>query len=636
MCTLKTLSLGPRPIVVSLLLVWTCLTAVAADRPNILWLTAEDMSPTLGCWGDSYAYTPHIDALARESVMYTQAFATAPVCSPARSCLITGCYATSLGTQRLRSRFPIPEFMRGFPARMREAGYYCTNNVKTDYNTSNEPAIIEASWDESNAQAHWRKRPAGKPFFAVFNHMTSHQSRSMVMPYSQFQQQVQSELKPEVIHDPSQAPIPPYYPDTPLMRKCVARYYDCVSVMDQEVGELLGQLEADGLAEETIVFFYSDHGSGMPRHKRLLLDTGLHVPLLVRFPRKYQHLAPAKPGAQLDRLVSFVDFPPSLLSLCGLEVPEYMQGLPFLGPGAGQERRYVYGARDRVDEVFDLARSVRDHRYLYIRNFMPHLSYHQPSYYSDQGAIQAEITRYAEQNRGQLSPAQAHFVAATRPLEELYDVVADRWNEANLADSPQHQATLQRMRDALRDGISSTGDLGFLPEEEMWLRIKDATPFEWSQSADNYPLQRLVRAASRVGEGVESLAPSVQALEDGDAGVRYWAAISLAALGPTARSAETALVRTLQDESVAVRIEAANALAQMNRLDLALPILVKELESRDWDAVLHAARTIELLGQRAGAAAAAMRQARARAEGAGDNKMFVRFAVDAFLLTLAK
>ena len=268
----------------------------AAERPNVLWITAEDMSATLGCWGDAYASTPHIDALAKESVIYTRAFATAGVCSPARSCLITGCYATTLGTQRLRSEFPIPDYMRGFPALMREVGYHCTNNVKTDYNTSNLQAIVKASWNESSAQAHWRSRKEGQPFFAVFNHMTSHQSRTMVMPFEQFEKQVQSHLEPQRIHDPQQAPIPPYYPDTPLMRKSVARYYDCVSVMDQEVGALLKQLEDDGLADDTIVFFYSDHGSGMPRHKRALLDSGLHVPLLIRFPPKYRHLAPAQPA----------------------------------------------------------------------------------------------------------------------------------------------------------------------------------------------------------------------------------------------------------------------------------------------------------------------------------------------------
>ncbi|MBN1441180.1 MAG: sulfatase-like hydrolase/transferase, partial [Planctomycetes bacterium] len=222
------------------------------ERPNILWITCEDMSPNLGCYGDAYAATPHLDRLAARSVRYTRAFATAPVCSPVRSCLITGVYATTLGTQNLRSTFPVPEFMKGFPSYLRAAGYRTTNNVKTDYNTSREPAIVEASWDESSESAHWRGRREGQPFFAVFNDMTTHQSRSMVWPYEEFEKRVQSRLPAGARHDPAAASVPPYYPDTPVVRRTIARYYDCISVMDLNTAGILEQLEADGLAESTI------------------------------------------------------------------------------------------------------------------------------------------------------------------------------------------------------------------------------------------------------------------------------------------------------------------------------------------------------------------------------------------------
>ena len=369
------------------------------QRPNILWITAEDMGANLGCYGDSYATTPNLDRLASESVRYTNAFATAPVCSPARSCLITGVYATSLGTHGLRSAFPIPEQMRGFPAYLRAAGYYCTNNVKTDYNTANEPAIIRASWDESSAKAHWRNRRPGQPFFAVFNDMVTHQSRTSVWPYEQFQKELQSQLTPHERHDPAQAPVPPYWPDTPVTRRTIARYYDCITLMDRNAGRLLAELEEAGVADDTIVFFYADHGAGHPRHKRLVLDSGLHVPLIVRFPEKYRHLAPAAPGEAVDRLVSFVDFPATVLSLLGLPVPEYMQGRAFLGAAETAPRQYVYGARDRVDEAFDMARSVRDKQYLYVRNYMPHLSYNQPEGFSDQAEVRREITRLAAEGK---------------------------------------------------------------------------------------------------------------------------------------------------------------------------------------------------------------------------------------------
>ena len=300
-----------------------CSLVYAGDLPNILWITSEDMSPTLGCYGDDYATTPHIDGLARESVRYTHAFATNPVCSPSRSCLITGVYANTLGTQHLRADFPLPDFIKGWPSFLRKEGYYTTNNVKTDYNTSSANRLITESWDENSPTAHWRNRKgkdADKPFFCIFNDMTSHQSRTMVWPYEKFQKEIQSQLCESKIHDPAKVPVPPYYPDTPVVRKTLARFYDCVSVMDQNTGKLLQQLEEDGLAENTIVFYYSDHGSGLPRHKRLTLDSGLRVPLLIRFPEKYKHLAPAKPGETLDRLVSFIDFPPTILNLLGLVI----------------------------------------------------------------------------------------------------------------------------------------------------------------------------------------------------------------------------------------------------------------------------------------------------------------------------
>ncbi|KPJ75347.1 MAG: hypothetical protein AMS14_03740, partial [Planctomycetes bacterium DG_20] len=220
-------------------------------RPNLLWITCEDMSPNLGCWGDPYARTPNLDRLAAQSVRYTNAFATAPVCSPTRSCLITGVYASSLGTMHLRSQFPIPPRMKGFPSYLRAAGYYCTNNVKTDYNTANEPAVVRASWDACSAKAHWRGRKAGQPFFSVFNDTVTHQSRSMVWPYRQFQEQVQSHLAPDERHDPAQAPVPRYYPDTPVTRRTVARYYDCITAMDKNVARILAELQDDGLADDT-------------------------------------------------------------------------------------------------------------------------------------------------------------------------------------------------------------------------------------------------------------------------------------------------------------------------------------------------------------------------------------------------
>ena len=337
--------------------------------PNILWITAEDMSPYLGCYGDEFATTPNLDRFARESVRYTRAFAAAPVCSPSRACLITGITTVSLGAHQMRSAFPIPDRVKAFPSYLRKTGYFTSNNVKTDYNNGAAQRLIAEAWNESINDAHWRsnQREEGQPFFSVFNDMSTHQSRTTVWPHEVFIREIQSKLAEEQIHDPMKVPLPPYYPDTPLIRKEWARMYDCVTVMDRNTGRLLKELEEDGLADNTIVFFYSDHGTGMPRGKRMLHDSGMRVALMVRFPRRYQHLAPSPPGTVNEELVSFVDFPATVLNLVGLKKKDYMQGRIFLGQNRDSERDYIYGCRDRVDEVFECARSLRSRKYLYIR-----------------------------------------------------------------------------------------------------------------------------------------------------------------------------------------------------------------------------------------------------------------------------
>ena len=603
-------------------------------RPNILWITAEDMSPNLGSWGDSYARTPHLDRLAEESVRYTSVFATAPVCSPARSTLITGLYATSLGTQRLRSLFPIPAHVKGFPSYLREAGYYATNNVKTDYNTGHEPRLIAESWDESSETAHWRGRAERQPFFAVFNDMTTHQSRSMSWSYEEFQERVQSRLDPGEIHDPDEAPVPPYYPDTPVVRQTLARYYDCVTVMDKNVGRILAELAEDGLEDDTIVFFYSDHGAGLPRHKRVLYDSGAHVPLLIRFPEKYEHLAPVAPGGTTNRLVSFVDLPPTILSLLGLDIPDAMQGKPFLGSQAGEPREYVFGARDRIDEAYDLARSVRSRDYLYVRTYMPHLGYNQPTAFSDTAAIRNEIERLAA--RGRLEGAQLGYAAPTRPREELYAVRDDPQQLRNLVYSDEHRGALSTMRKELTRWIRRTHDVGFLPEAEAWARIGNRTPFEIARDAEAYPQARITAAAALVGRE-DALEEQAELLQDPDPAVRYWAAVGLRASVRSSHRSNNALTAALEDDSAVVRIAAADALAHHGDPGPALKVLTKELQNEDLDVALLACRTIELLGDDARSARRAMRAATTRfAEVEGDRAMFIRFSSGAFLDRLGR
>lgn len=600
-------------------------------RPNILWLTAEDLSPHLGCYGDAYARTPHLDRLANESVRYTQAFATAPVCSPARSCLITGMYATSLGTQRLRSQFPVPAEVRGFSAWLREAGYYCSNHVKTDYNLRGERTFIADAWDQSSATAHWRGRQPGQPFFAVFNSMTTHQSRTSVWPHAEFEREIGAKLAADQRHDPAAANLPPYYPDTFEARRAWARYHDCITRMDQEVGERLRQLDEDGLAAETIVFFYGDHGMGMPRGKRLLHDSGLRVPLLIRFPKKWQHLAPAAPGETSDQLVSFVDFAPTVLSLCGVLVPRHMQGGAFLGAAASPPRRFVYGARDRVDEVFDLSRSVRDDRWLYIRNFMPHLSWMPPERYSDGSTFRRELKRLAA--AGRLDAHQLTYAAPRRALEELYDTAADPHQLDNLAASPEHRQRLQTMRGELHQWLLESRDAGFLTEPQMWKRIgRQKTPFDVARDERQYPLAGLLAAADLVGRS-EAGRRQLELLTDADDGIRYWAAVGCRAAASLPESARAALRQQLADASPVVRVAAASALAHHGDVEAGLPVLATALVQGEPEVALHAARELELLGPRAAPLRIEMQQVldRCRAQQGSDPLMFLRFSLEASL-----
>ena len=613
-----------------------------ALKPSILWITAEDMSPVLGCYGDKNAVTPNIDQLAKDSIRYKNAFASAPVCSPSRSCLIQGALPPSLGTQHMRSGFPLPASFTGFPALLKKEGYYNTNNVKTDYNSGNYQQIIEKSWHENSSDAHWRKRSKKEmPFFSVFNLMTSHQSRSMVWPYEKFKNEIQSKVPKEQIHNPQKITLPPYYPDTPIVRKTVARFHDCVTAMDQQVGDILKQLKEDGLAENTIVFFFSDHGSGMPRHKRTLLDSGMHIPLLVRFPAKWQHLAPIKPGQTTDRLVSFVDFGPTVLNLTGTTIPKHMQGKPFLGPDPADPRKYVYGHRDRVDEVRDFARSVRDQRYLYIRNYMPHLGYNQTTEWPDIGEIRHEFYKLAKS--GKMTPAQQQFAGPRRPAEELYDCRKDPLNLTNLTGSQKHQKILKRMRREHLRYAMEIKDWGYIPEYEAWEMSKESSGWKVGKSG-RINWEKIIGAAEQVGRAKPTAL--IQNLKSENATIRYWGATGLGAieskLPPTAISD---LKIALEDSSPSVRIEAANALVRAGNSEPAISILIQELDHKNLIVVTHAARTIELLGNLAKKAVPAMEACLKRAytvrppdlspvivlPGDQDMAMFVGFSCNAFL-----
>ena len=576
----------------------------AGDRPNILWITCEDMDPNLGCYGDPYAVTPNLDALAKKSIRFDSAFVTAPACSPTRSCLITGVWPNAMGTPHLRDRtVRIPEEIRPYPLWLREEGYYCANNVKEDYNY----ATPENIWDDSSNQAHWRGRSdPDQPFFSIFNLTITHQGQFREATMSQATREALSKLPDNMRHDPAKAPLPPYYPDTPTIRKDIATHYDCISAMDIQAGKLLDQLAADGLSDNTIVFFYSDHGRGMPRHKRWLTDGGLQVPLIIHFPEKWRKLAPNDQGTVNNQLISFLDFPPTLLSILGIQIPEYMTGIPFAGETVGPPRTTIQASRDRVDEVFETSRCVRDHRYKYIRNFAPHRPVMQISWYSELTPTRGELRRLATE--GKLQGPEAILTQVTKPVEELYDIHSDPNEIRNLAKLPEYQPQLDVMRKELRNWVTETPDACLLPIAMMHRRAaaRNQTVYEMARDPQAFPVESVFEMADRVGRGLEHLHALIQGLKASDPGVRYWAAVGLRVLGSPAKPAEEALKICLLDDYMDVRIAAADALCQFG--DSGVPALVECLNHEDYWLQLHAAVVLNELGDLALPALPMMKQ----------------------------
>jgi N-sulfoglucosamine sulfohydrolase len=440
---------------------------LSASKPNILWISLEDTSPRFGCYGDSLARTPNIDRLAGEGTLYRNAYATAGVCAPSRSAVITGMYQTSIGTHHMRTEhtnphtpdLPTPYFavppahVKTFTEYLRADGYYCTNNFKTDYQFD---APLTA-WDENGMHAHWRNREPGQPFFAVFNHIMSHESSMWGNMIRQVFNPEDTEERP-LKTDPDKVTIPPYLPDTPKARESLARYYDLIEEADEYVGRILQQLEEDGLADNTVVFLWSDHGEGLPRAKRWPYDAGIRVPLIVRWPGMLER------GEVSSQLVSLIDLGPTVLSLAGVIRPYHLQGKPFLGRHA-KEREYVYATRDRYDEAYDMVRAVRDQRFKYIRNYYPEKPYLLWIPFSHQHPMLQELWRL--KLTGQLTEAQQLFMQNQRPAEELYDCENDPYEMHNLADNPDYEEVLERLRAELDEWRSKYDVWGDVPETQM-------------------------------------------------------------------------------------------------------------------------------------------------------------------------
>lgn len=542
--------------------------AADAARPHILWISAEDLSAnTLGGYGGQ-ARTPRLDTLAGSGLRFDTAFAAAPVCAPSRSAIITGVMPTTLGSLPMRCEATPPPHVVGFPTLLREAGYYCTNNAKTDYNFVKPFA---AGWHESSAKAHWRNRPdRDQPFFAVFNLTVTHESGL----FDDKAARVRERLPAEVRADPAAVRVPPFYPDTPVIRAALAARLDLAAALDEEAGEILDELAADGLADDTIVVFWSDHGEGIPHGKRSLTEHGLRVPLLVHVPERFAASARLPGGGAAvgvtDNLVSLLDLGPTMLDLAGVPIPDWMEGRSFLGPHAAA-RDVVIGVRDRMDVAAGFGRSVRDGRFRYVRHFLPWLAGDDLPTYADGVPITGELR--AALAAGALPRGASWFARPSRPAEELFDVVADPDELDNHAS--EAEADVVRLREQLRSWMRRTRDTGILPEPIL-RREARAAGSEW---AIFHPAEAAaVEAAARRYDAILSAAWDVGAhvppdhfadrLTDPDPAVRYWAVCGTGWAGSKAEAtssaraaAAAALERLERDDDETVRSAATTWLS---------------------------------------------------------------------------
>ncbi len=496
-------------------------------KPNILWITIEDTSPQfIGCYGNKDAKTPVIDKLAEEGVRFANAFSTGTVCSPSRTAIITGVKVYKAGTGNHRSKYPIPDFIKGFPYYLQKQGYYCTNNVKTDYNVKNDADFIKEAWNESSNKTGWWDRKPGQPFFSVFNFNDSHQSRTMTETYDWYLKNVLDHLTPEERIGDNDFEMPPFYKDSPEMRKQFARVYNSIKLTDNKIGQLLDRLKADKLMDSTIVFFYADHGEGMPRGKTNGINYGHRVPFIVWFPEMYKDLSPwGTGGVVTDELVDFTDLAPTLISLAGGEIPDHLKGRPFLGKQRKNPVNYLNLSSDRSDNGIDMIRTVTDGRYIYSRNFMPFIPEARYIRYMEIGEIKQQMRK--DLANGNLNSLQKSLFGE-RPPEFLFDIENDLWETHNLAKDPDSQNILNKMRNQLKDEVLNSRDVMFLPEYEIALLSDTTTAYEFRQNSENFPLEEIYETASLSGfKDEETTAKQVKALESENNIVRYWAILGL-------------------------------------------------------------------------------------------------------------
>lgn len=506
--------------------------AFGQQKPNILWITIEDSSPQFfGCYGNQNARTPVIDKLAEEGIRFTNAFSTGTVCSPSRSTIITGVRTFKMGTGNHRSNYPIPGFIHGFPYYMQQLEYYVTNNNKTDYNVGNVNAFTDEAWNESSGKAGWWGRKPGQPFFAVFNFMDSHQSRTMTMSYDWYRENVWDKLSGSERIGDNDFEMPPIYRDSPEMRKHFARVYNSIKLTDNRIGELLEKLEKDNLRDSTIIFFYADHGEGEPRGKTNGINYGYRVPFVIWFPEMYKHLSPwGTSGVVSDELVDFEDLAPTLIDIAGGQIPDYLKGRILIGNNRSKPASHLILSADRSDNGIDMVRSITDGKYMYSRNFMPFMPELRYIRYMEISEIKQQMR--SDLGRNLLDPLQKSMFE-DRPAEFLFDIENDIWETRNLADDPKYKQVLEKMRKQLDAEIFESRDIMFLPEYEIGKISETGTAYEFRLDDKKYPLKEIYAAASLSGKrGSLIAAQQIQLLKSDNKIIRYWAIIGLRSQHP--------------------------------------------------------------------------------------------------------
>jgi N-sulfoglucosamine sulfohydrolase len=553
------------------------LPAIAADSPNIIWITSEDNDyGWLGCYGNAEAQTPRLDALATHGVLFKHAYSNAPVCAVARSTILNGAYAVTQGTQHMRSRHPISADYKPYTSYLCKLGYYCTNRSKTDYNFKGDDKSL---WNECSKKAHYKNRPDGAPFFAIFNLTVSHESSLFESKIKNNRARGIIPKKPRI--DPAKINVRPYLPDLPEIRSDIAIYHDTITALDTQVGKLLDELKKSGLADDTIIFYYGDHGGITPRGKRYLKDSGTHIPMLLHVPQKWQHLSPFKPGQKVDEPVAFVDLAPTLLSLTGTQKPAQMQGRAFLGahrvePG---NDHHVFLFADRFDEIYGMRRGLTDGRWKYIRRFTPHLSAAPYSYYQF-----SQAGWRAWQNvwkNGKLKGRHHAIWEGNQPIEELFDLQSDPWEVNNLATDPTHAKRLASMRARLKKKMIEVKDTGLIPEP-MFAKLAPQQPVSsyWNTRSKDIPaLVDLAFTAS--ARDANKLPDLIGKLKSNDPITRYWAAQGILILGKSASRAEPDMTRLLKDPQSAIRVSAAQALFTLGQKEKAIAALMAELNEHN-------------------------------------------------------